>query len=48
MADIPVACEVHRWLALPQPHLERAHLQRWFGTLRSRPAARGVFDFPLS
>ena len=48
MADIPVVCEVHRWLALPQPHPGRAHLQRWFGTLRSRPAARGVFDFPLS
>ena len=48
MADIPVVCEVHRWLALPQPHPGRAHLQRWFDTLRSRPAARGVFDFPLS
>ena len=48
MADIPVACEVHRWQALPQPRPERAHLQRWFDALRARPAARGVFDFPLS
>ena len=48
MADIPIACEVHRWQALPQDRPERPHLQRWYNTLLSRPAARGVFDFPLT
>jgi glutathione S-transferase len=48
MADIPIACEVHRWQGLPQPRPARQHLQRWYDGLRSRPAARGVFDMPLA
>ena len=48
MADIPLACEFHRWQALPQPPPQLQHLQRWYDALRSRPAARGVFDFTLS
>lgn len=48
MADIPVACEYHRWQALPQPRLERPNLQRWYDGIAARPAARGVFDFYLS
>ena len=48
MADIPIACEFHRWQALPQPLPQFQHLQRWYDALRSRPAARGVFDFTLS
>lgn len=48
MADIPIACEVHRWQALPQARPERLHLQRWYDAVRSRPAAFGVFDFTLS
>ncbi len=48
MADIPIACEIHRWQALPQPRPDRQHLQRWYNTVRARPAARGVFDFALS
>ena len=48
MADIPIACEVHRWQALPQARPQHANLERWYNTLRTRPAARGVFDFPLT
>ena len=48
MADIPIACEVHRWQALPQARGEHPMLERWYNTLRTRPAARGVFDFPLT
>ena len=48
MADIPIACEVHRWQALPQQRPEHSHLERWYNTLRARPASRGVFDFALS
>ncbi|MBA2672205.1 glutathione S-transferase family protein [Ramlibacter sp.] len=48
MADIPVAADVHRWLGLPLQHAGRPHLARWFETIRGLPAARGVFDVPLS
>ena len=48
MADIPVACDVHRWWGLPQERTARPHLERWFQALRERPGARGVLDQPLS
>lgn len=47
MADIPVACEVHRWFGLPQTRLPRAHIERWYQTLCERPASKGVLDLPL-
>ena len=48
MADIPVACDVHRWLGLPQPRPAWPHLERWFASILARPATRGVLDLPLS
>ena len=48
MADIPIACELHRWQALPQPRPERKHLKRWYDAINARPAARGVFDLAVS
>jgi glutathione S-transferase len=48
MADIPIACEVHRWQALPQERPAHPNLERWYNTLRARPASRGVFDLALS
>ena len=48
MADIPVACEVHRWLSLPQKRLSRMHVERWIQSLLARPATKGVLDLPLS
>ena len=48
MADIPIACEVHRWQALPQERRGHPNLERWYNTLRARPASRGVFDIALS
>jgi len=48
MADIPVACEMHRWWALPLAHPAHPHLQRWYDGIRRLPAARGVLDLPLS
>jgi glutathione S-transferase len=47
MADLPLACEVHRWIGLPRPRTERAHLDRWYDKMRARPSARGVLDQPL-
>ena len=48
MADIPVACEVHRWTNLPQPRLPRPNIERWHQGLLARPGALGVLDYPLS
>ena len=48
MADIPIACEMHRWWGLPLDHAEHPHLRRWYDGLRQRAAARGVLDLALS
>ncbi|RYX97231.1 MAG: glutathione S-transferase [Comamonadaceae bacterium] len=48
MADIPVACEMHRWFGLPQPRSARASLDRWYQAILARPATRGVLDLALS
>lgn len=48
MADIPLACEVHRWQGLPLNHQPRPHLARWWGDLLARPSACDVLDLPLS
>jgi glutathione S-transferase len=48
MADIPLVCEVHRWVNLPQPRPEWPHLMRWYTELLTLPASRGVLDQVLS
>lgn len=48
MADLPIACEMHRWWGLPLDHPSHPHLQRWYRDIRQSPAARGVLDIPLS
>lgn len=48
MADIPIACEMHRWWGLPLQHAEHRCLRRWYDGLRQRPAARGVLDLALA
>jgi glutathione S-transferase len=48
MADIPIACEMHRWFGLPLPHKARPALARWYDGIRALPAARGVLDLELS
>ena len=48
MADIPIACEVHRWWGLPQPRPAWPHLERWYAQWLDHPASRGVLDLPLS
>jgi len=47
MADIPIACEMHRWWGLPLSHADLPHLRRWYEDLAQRPAARGALDVPL-
>ncbi|MEY4550402.1 MAG: hypothetical protein RL685_6597 [Pseudomonadota bacterium] len=48
MADIPVGCELHRWLGLPLEPLVLPHLQRYYAALAERSAVRGVFDLKLA
>ena len=48
IADIPIACELHRWWGLPLAQPPRPHLQRWYDGIRALPAARGVLDIALS
>jgi glutathione S-transferase len=48
MADIPVACEIHRWFGLPQERTALPHLERWYAAIQARPAVRGVLELPLA
>ena len=48
MADIPLACEVHRWFGLPQQRAARPHISRWYEALSARQASKGVLDMALS
>lgn len=48
IADIPIACEMHRWRGLPRPWRPRPHVDAWYGRIIALPAARGVLDLPLS
>ncbi|WP_048439519.1 glutathione S-transferase family protein [Caenimonas sp. SL110] len=48
MADIPIACEIHRWQGLPLERPTRPALDRWYRGILSQPASRGVLDLSLS
>ena len=48
VADIPLACEVHRWFNLPQARQSRPHIERWYAGICARPASKGVLDLTLS
>lgn len=48
MADIPVACDIHRWFGLPRARTSLPHLQRWYDAVQARPAVRGVLELPLA
>ena len=48
MADIPLACEVHRWFGLPQSRQSRPNIERWYEGIRDRQTSKGVLDLALS
>ena len=48
MADIPIACEIHRWWGLPLARKPRPHLECWYQQMLVRPASCGVLDIPLA
>jgi glutathione S-transferase len=48
MADIPIACEMHRWRGLPLSWRPRQHLDAWWSRMTALPATQGVLDQPLA
>jgi len=48
MGDIPIGCEVQRWLRLPMARPQLPHVEAWFERLCARPAFRKNVDIPLS
>jgi glutathione S-transferase len=48
MGDIPIGCEVQRWMRVPIERPAFPRVQAWFDRLRERPAFRQVVDIPLT
>jgi glutathione S-transferase len=48
MADIPLGCEVQRWMRVPIERPAYPAVEAWFGRLCARPAFRKIVDLPLS
>ena len=48
MGDIPVGCEVQRWMRLPFERPKLPHLEAWFERLCARPAFKKNVDIPLT
>ena len=48
MGDIPVGCEVQRWMRLPMERPKLPHLEAWFERLCVRTAFKKNVDIPLT
>ncbi len=48
MGDIPLACGMWRWLALPIERPPNPNVQRWFDALAQRPAFKKLVMQPLT
>jgi len=48
MGDIPIGCEVQRWMRCPIDRPKLPNVEAWFERLRARPAYRKFVDVPLS
>ena len=48
MGDIPLGCEIQRWMRVPIERAQFPHVQAWFERLCTRPAFRKIVDLPLS
>ena len=48
MGDIPLGCEVQRWMRVPIERPAFPNLQAWFERLCERPAFKKIVDVPLS
>jgi glutathione S-transferase len=48
MGDIPIGCEVQRWMRVPIERPKLPNVEAWFGRLRARVAYQKIVDIPLS
>jgi len=48
MGDIPLGCEVQRWMRVPIERPRMPAVAAWFERLRERPAFRTFVDIPLT
>jgi glutathione S-transferase len=48
MGDIPIGCEVQRWMRLPMERPKLPNLEAWFERLCARPAFKKNVDLPLT
>ena len=48
MGDIPLGCEIQRWMRVPIERPQFPHVQAWFDRLCARTAFRKIVDLPLS
>ena len=48
IGDIPIGCEVQRWMRLPMERPKLPHLEAWFGRLCVRTAFKKNVDIPLT
>ena len=48
MGDIPIGCEVQRWMRLPMERPKHANVEAWFERLCARTAFKKHVDIPLS
>ncbi len=48
MGEIPIGCEVQRWMRLPMERPKLPHLEAWFERLCARTAFKRNVDIPLS
>jgi len=48
MGDIPIGCEVQRWMRVPIERPRLPGVEAWFERLRARPAFLKIVDVPLA
>ena len=48
MGDIPLGCEVQRWMRVPLERPRLPNVEAWFERLRARPAFLRIVDVPLT
>jgi glutathione S-transferase len=48
MGEIPLGCEVQRWMRVPIERPRLPNVQAWFERLRARPAFLKIVDVPLT
>jgi glutathione S-transferase len=48
MGDIPLGCEVQRWMGVPIQRPSFPHVEAWFARLRERAPFRKFVDVPLT